>query len=97
MSEELFKAYVRYPAIAARHLAVVPFHPTVHELDYATDKNRQIAYPYHDAAVSWLADNGKLGTFVNCYDNTDHLNGVGVIVFVLNDRNAAIMMKLALG
>ena len=44
----------------------------------------------------WLDENGRRAHFINYYDNTDDEAGLGEIVVVLNDRDTAIMLKLAL-
>ncbi len=42
-------------------------------------------------ASAWIHENDAEHTYVNCYANDDEL------VFVLNDRDAAIKLKLAIG
>ena len=89
---ELFKAVVSYPAIAVVEPALLP---PDEWLDYITDRNHEIGYPYFQKADEWLNENGRQH-YVNHYDNTDHLNGVGEIVFVFDNRDAALMFKLAM-
>lgn len=43
--------------------------------------------------LNWLADNERTNYFVNIYPTNDN----GDMVVVLNDRDTAIMLKLALG
>lgn len=95
MSRPLFKAVVSYPAVGG----IVVGHSAVMDravwLEYATDQNRELAYPHFRKADDWLNENGRQH-YVNHYDNTDHLNGVGEFVFVFDDRDAALMFKLAM-
>ena len=46
------------------------------------------------AAMAWLESNGRMGHFVNAYLND--MGNRGELVFVLSDRNTALMLKLAL-
>ena len=95
MSQPVFKAVVTYPAIVGAVMGHSPIMNRAVWLDYVTDQNRELAHPYFQKADNWLNDNGRQH-YINHYDNTDHLNGVGKLVFVFNDRNAAVMFKLAM-
>lgn len=52
----------------------------------------RIAPGLREAANQWLVDNGRLGACLNVYDN-----GRDGLLFVFNDRDTAVMMKLAVG
>lgn len=45
-------------------------------------------------AMAWLESSGRRGHFVNAYLND--LGDRGELVFVLSDRNSALLLKLAL-
>lgn len=45
---------------------------------------------------SWLIENGRRSHYVMRYVNVDDLAGTSEMVVVLNDRNTALMLKLAL-
>ncbi|PNU04597.1 hypothetical protein [Novosphingobium guangzhouense] len=60
------------------------------------DANRATVANKRMAARLWTYANGHSAHYLNDYDNSCHFSGQGQIAVVFSDRNAAVMMKLAL-
>jgi hypothetical protein len=65
----------------------------------AEDKARGIheAVALYRRAMQWLSDNERLPCYIKRYINEPQRDTEGHIVIVLTDRDAATMMKLAVG
>lgn len=64
------------------------------EYDWQAHRNE---VPLIGDAIDRLKENGSTNHLVNLYYNLgDHPFAVGNVVFVLSDRNTALMLKLAL-
>ncbi|MEC3910079.1 hypothetical protein U5A82_06195 [Sphingobium sp. CR2-8] len=89
---DLHKVRLKYPAVAWSDMA------------FAQQIGKsQARYLNSDAALQklaeiydWLEQSDRKTHYVNVYDNTDDDTGHGELIVVLNDRNTALMMKLAL-
>ena len=98
MTQQLYKVIVRYPAASAKEqMALHPLGATaVQWTEYVENKNRVTAKPYFDNAIEFLEAQGRRDGLISWYDNTDHYEGVGEIMFVFTDSTTALLFKLAL-
>lgn len=92
----LYKVVLRYEAIAATDVAMCLRHTVAAVLEFTTDLNRESICGLLKRTTDWLAERKVSHYYVNWYDQSDHMNGFGQIVIVLNDRTTALMIKLAL-
>lgn len=58
--------------------------------------NNSAANDLQEKAMNWLEANQMSQHWLMSYDNTDHQRGIGQITITLGDRDAALMLKLAM-
>ncbi|MBT0671287.1 hypothetical protein HT136_23225 [Novosphingobium profundi] len=63
--------------------------------DYLTEKNREVILEKLISIEEWLRLNGRQSDLVMTYDNSDHTKGQGELSVVLNERDTALLLKLA--
>lgn len=93
MTHEPFKVVLRYQAMSVPVCKITGFpfeHPHL-------EANRYNAASLIKRAKDWLSAQARACYYLMAYDNTDHAEGVGEIIIVLNDRDTALLLKLSLG
>lgn len=87
---ETYTAVLRFPVpITDGHKAQ---NPCTGEIQTA---QQWLAFKKEKAARKWLADNGHERPLI-VYDNCDPTSTAGEIAVVLNDRDTALLLKLAM-